>query len=348
MNIDALKANVQAARSNLLKKHNAHAVGVGYKYVGGQRTEKVAVIFFVYRKMTVQDLLKHGVEMIPSELFGYPTDVREVPKGFSLRDDNRYRPFSGGDAGIGYKAVGSTATLGYVNRSGEVLSNNHVLANESLTTNVTATKGDAFIQPGYIGGTYPADVVGRLDRWVDLNPGANAPNPCVLGRSVARFLSLFPKAFHRKGKFVYVYDVAPANYIDGAVGIADPGTYTPGIRGLGEVVGGRDPVLGRKLQKRGRTTGLTHGTVTAVGVSVDVSGYQGIYTCHFEDQVAIESDVGSYSQPGDSGSGNVTDEPGDMYYEALLYAGGTDSAGKDITMANPWKYVSALLGYQLP
>jgi hypothetical protein len=328
-----------------MRRHRAHAIGIGYKYVGGRRTDKVAVVFYVHKKLTVEELIKRGIEAIPRELFGHPTDVREVPRGFTIRqDDTRYRPFSG----IGYKEIGATATLGYVNRKGEVLSNNHVLANQSLTINVTASKGDAFIQPGYIGGgRYPEDVVGHLDRWIDLIP-ANAPNPCGLGSMVARFLSIFPKILGRRGRFVYIYEPQP-NYIDGAVGIADPGTFEPGIRGLGEVVGGRDPILGRRLQKRGRTTGLTHGVVTAVGVSVDVEGYQGIYTCHFEDQVAIESETGAYSQPGDSGAANVTDEPNSpLYYEALLFAGGQDSTGKDITIATPYRYISSLLNYEVP
>jgi hypothetical protein len=37
-----------------------------------------------------------------------------------------------------------------------------------------------------------------------------------------------------------------------------------------------------------------------------------------------------------------------MFYEALLFAGGTDATGKDITIATPWEYVSTLLGYQVP
>lgn len=344
--IEWLKLTVEKAKNSLLRKYHAHSMGVGYKYVNGKRTSDIAIVFFVYRKRNLKELTKHNVKPVPETLFGYKTDVREIREGFKIRQDpKRYRPFQGGVSGISVKEKGATGTLGYINKGGEVLDNNHVLANESLTVNRTAEKGDHFIQPGYYdNGKVPDDVVGELDRWVDLKP--IGVSTCSFGRGVASLLNVFAKLLKRKGRFTYAQEVPEDNYIDGAVGIAYKNLWKTGVHELGEAVGFKEPKLGMKVCKRGRTTLLTYGTVTAIGVSADVGGYQAIYTCHFADQVAIEADEGKFSDAGDSGSAILT--PNEHYLVGLLFAGGTDSHGHDVTIASPAKYIKRMLNYNIP
>lgn len=341
--LNSLKQKLANHKKELIRKHQACGVGIGYKYVKGKRTSQIAIIFYVYRKRPIKELQKLGIEAVPKTLFDYPTDVQEVPEGFKIRSEKqRHRPFSGGVSGISIKEKGATGTLGLVSKKGEVLSNNHVLSNESLTVSRTAEKGDKFIQPGYADeGNPETDVVGELDRWVDLTPiGAGT---CPVASACVKTLNFLAKLLRRKGRFHYL--VEEDNYVDGAVGLAYEGLWQPGVMGLGIINNVKDePELGEKVQKRGRTTSLTKGVVTAVGVSVNVGGYQGYYTCHFVDQIAIEGENGSMSAPGDSGSCILTlSEPYALV--GLLFAGGVDSSGRDITIASPYKYVKQYLDF---
>jgi len=110
--IQTLKRKLDDAKHELLRKHNAHAVGIGYKYVNGKRTNQIAIIFFVYRKRPIEQLRKLKIEPVPQTLFGYLTDVREIPKGFTVRSEKeKHRPFSGGVSGISIKEKGAAKIL---------------------------------------------------------------------------------------------------------------------------------------------------------------------------------------------------------------------------------------------
>jgi len=295
-------------KHDLMRKHNAHAIGIGYKYINGKRTDQIAIVFFVHRKRPINQLRRLKIEPVPEKLFGFSTDVVEVREGFKIQSERKkHRPFSGGVSGISIKEKGAAGTLGIVNKKGEVLSCNHVLANESLTTNRTAEKGDPFLQPSWLDGGNPkTDVAGELDRWVDLVPlGAGT---CPIGRGIAKALNFFAKL---------------------------------------QVKGMEDPELGMLVCKRGRTTSYTEGRVVATDVAVNVGGYQGIHVCRFVDQIAIEADEGAFSLPGDSGSAVLT-KTKPRYFVALLFAGGKDSMGRDVTIATPSKYVREYLKYELP
>ena len=331
-------------KHELMRKHNAHAIGIGYKYVNGKRTDQVAIVFFVHRKRSIEELKRLKVEIIPKELFGFKTDVREIREGFKiLSERKRHRPFSGGVSGIALKEKNAAGTLGIVNKKGEILSNNHVIACESLTTNRTAEKGQPIVQPATLDGGTENDIVGELDRWIDLVPlGAGT---CSIGRGIAKTLNFFAKLLRRKGRFIYY--VEEDNYIDGAVGIAYEGLWESWVMDMGEVKGMEDPELGMLVCKRGRTTSYTEGRVVATDVAVNVGGYQGTCVCRFIDQIAIEADEGSFSAPGDSGSSILT-QVKPRCFVALLFAGGKDSLGRDITIATPSKYVKEYLNFSLP
>jgi hypothetical protein len=61
------------------------------------------------------------------------------------------------------------------------------------------------------------------------------------------------------------------------------------------------PMLGMQVGKTGRTTQLTRGSITAVGVTVNVN-FGGGRVGRFVDQIAIRATSGNFSQGGDSGS----------------------------------------------
>jgi hypothetical protein len=84
--------------------------------------------------------------------------------------------------------------------------------------------------------------------------------------------------------------------------------------------------IGMAVQKYGRTTGLTKGTVTAINAIVKVGYSSG--TARFVDQILITGTRGKFSNAGDSGSLIVTQSGNNPV--GLLFAGGAN-----ITIANP-------------
>ena len=204
-----------------------------------------------------------------------------------------------------------------------VLSNNHVLAkeNENLAYG-SAVDNATIIQPGLLDEATCSTSLGD-------------PAHAVAD------LSTFVPILFAKGK------TKPSNTVDVAIAETRAGQVdtTGAILGIG-VLGGAPAVatIGLPVQKTGRTTGHTFGTVRAVGVTLDVSYDSG--TARFTDQIRIRKpcDDAGFSDAGDSGSLIVTapapgSEPAAV---GLLFAGG----GSD-TFANPIGTVLAATGTQL-
>ena len=221
----------------------------------------------------------------------------------------RHRPAPGG-VSVGHVDV-TAGTLGsrvtgtqspWTNRH-MVLSNNHVLANSNA-----GRVGDSIIQPGRAdGGSHPSDQIAILSRWVPIRFGG-APNvvDCAFGW-----------AWHQRirGEQYYLRSGRPAYYRTGTRPVA--------------------PRLGLVVGKSGRTTGLTQGRVTQIGVSVNVN-FGGGRVALFRNQTAIRS-VNSrpFSAGGDSGS-LVWEWRTGVRPVGLLFAG-----GGGVTFVNP---ISAVLG----
>lgn len=60
----------------LMSKANVVGVGVGFELKGGQKTDTVAVVVMVRRKLPLAQLAPQDV--LPEELDGVPVDVQEV------------------------------------------------------------------------------------------------------------------------------------------------------------------------------------------------------------------------------------------------------------------------------
>jgi hypothetical protein len=243
--------------------------------------------------------------------------VQQVPVGavdaYSHRA--RHRPAPGGvsvghvaiTAGtLGSRVIGLTAPW---NNRHLVLSNNHVLANSNA-----GRVGDSIIQPGTAdGGRHPGDQIAVLARWVPINFGG-APN----------FVdAAFGWAWHERirGGQYYLSGGAPAYYNTGTAPLA---------ASLGLIVG-----------KSGRTTGLTQGRVTQIGVSVNVN-YGGGRVALFRNQIAIQSvNANPFSAGGDSGS-LVWHWATGVRPVGLLFAGGGGT-----TFVNPIGTVLAALNIRI-
>ncbi|HEX9794366.1 MAG TPA: hypothetical protein VGC54_10325 [Planctomycetota bacterium] len=194
-----------------------------------------------------------------------------------------------------------------------ILSNNHVLANSNQCFG-----GDRILQPGPMDVTSKFKEVGRLARWYPLSRNDPAG-----------------------------VDAALATFTD-AVDFFQPWTYA----GIGSIQ--RKPVQDRfsitRVIKRGRTTGVTRGTISAYeldGVMLDYSETQDPALVAYDDQIEIVGDPPNkpFSQGGDSGS-FIIDRDGLRVY-ALLYGGGPDDRGIDRTLAHFMPDVFGKMGVRL-
>ena len=322
----------EAYKHELLKIPNVVGVGVGYKIREGRITDEPAIMVYVTRKLPKQALRKE--ELVPEELDGIKTDVVEVGKIVALglaepeitppRERTRkWRPAPPG-VSIGHYAItaGTFGAVVYDNKTGEplILSNNHVLANENR-----ARIGDPVLQPGpYDGGRLPSDKIGELERYVRIKfPWEEKGCEWLanLANKVARLLGL-------NCRLKPVYDVD--NVVDAAV--AKPvsaSDITPEILDIGRVMGVGEARLKQKVQKSGRTTALTVGTVIDTDAEVQVWYDQGI--AKFVHQIIVLHTNGRFSAGGDSGS-LVLDT--DNYAVGLLFAG-----SDKVTVVNPIRQV---------
>jgi hypothetical protein len=243
--------------------------------------------------------------------------VQQVPVGsvdaYSFR--GRHRPAPGGvsvghvniTAGtLGSRAIGLTAP--WTNRH-LVLSNNHVLANSN-----DARVNDSIVQPGPTdGGRHPGDQIAVLARWV----------PITFGGAANFVDAAFGWAWHERirGEQYFLSGGQSAYYRTGTAPLA---------ASLGMVVG-----------KSGRTTGLTQGRVTQIGVSVNVN-YGAGRVALFRNQIAIQSvNANPFSAGGDSGS-LIWQWATGVRPVGLLFAGGGGT-----TFANPIGAALAALNIRL-
>jgi hypothetical protein len=218
----------------------------------------------------------------------------------------RVRPLRPG-LSVAHPSVSAGTLGGFVRTvSGlAILSNNHVLAASGA-----ATLGDAILQPGPADGGAPGDRVATLT------------------------------AFQR-------FRTDAANLVDAAVATLDPGVEAepgdlPGGALLGEVPAGVDIDADETVEKVGRTTGHTRGTVTAV--EMDGVAVQYDESVHrFDDQIEIQGAAGGFSSGGDSGS--VIWRSRDRAPLALLFAGSTTGGalGDGVTFASPLATVLSTL-----
>jgi hypothetical protein len=192
--------------------------------------------------------------------------------------------------------------------SPRILSNNHVLANENR-----GKSGDDIVQPNTYDGGTRNDRVGGLDRFIELaRTGANT------------------------------VDCAMATIGPGIT--VDAGTLT----GVGTLAGMKSDFTGvDRVEKIGRTTGLTKGRVTAFELDDVVFEYD-IGNIRFDDQIEIEgAGAEAFSRPGDSGSLVFT--TGTLLALGLLVAGSETggSNGQGVSYASMLATVLNRLNSQL-
>jgi len=297
--VDELVAIKERVEQELLGRPGVTGVDVGYKEVGGERTDQVAIRVHVARKT---DDIPHE-ERIPEQIEGAVTDV--VERRYELHvasleldvsaqaDTTHYATLQGGISMGPSRAIDNhifAGTLGAIvvdnaTRARAALTNFHVAAVDSGWH-----AGDRMVQPSRIDtGVVPSDEFGAILR------------------------------------------ATLSGNVDGAVISVDAGKASAcTVAEIGDVRGSRAAALGMAVRKRGRTTGLSHGTVDGIAATVNVDYGDGLGVHTLTNQVSIAADTARnriFSDHGDSGS-VIVDSDG--YVVGLLFAGAGAS-----TVANP-------------
>lgn len=256
--------------------------------------------------------------VVPASLEGVPTVVRVtgeitalVGKGKGFNNTAILTPPVPIGVSTGNIDECSSGTIGARVISGTTvyaLSNNHVYAREN-----DARKGSQVLQPGLYDTqcvNSGNNVLGTLSAFVPIQFNNTACNPETTPES--------------------------CNTVDAAIALSSTGQL-----GQSTPTGGygipnsqtSSPSLGQAVQKYGRTTSLTKGTITGINATVTVSYGTG-KNAVFIDQIVISAGK-PFSKAGDSGSLIVTH---DVHANpvGLLFAGGGGT-----TIANP---IDSVLG----
>lgn len=301
--IEQIKQIKEIYKQELMSKTNVVAVGVGYKYINGVKTDELSVVVNVSQKVSLEQL--NTKDIVPAELDNILTDVVETGNIQALYNPTeKFRPASGG-VSIGHFDV-TAGTLGVtvvketesIIPEGEsfisindmivgypiskltpkneyfILSNNHVLVNGNH-----AEIGDSIYQPGVVDGGTENDTIAQLHSFVPIDfEGTNKVDAAL-------------------AKPLNNGDIIPKEILE-----------------IGEISGVVEAELGMSVRKYGRTTQLTTGTVTQIYVTVDVGGYPD-GTARFEEQIITTCMSGG----GDSGS--LLIEQNGQKAVGLLFAG---------------------------
>jgi hypothetical protein len=210
---------------------------------------------------------------------------------------------SGGNINDGSRFMCQSGTLGALVKDAAgtqyILSNNHVLARVN-----SAAIGEDINQPGLIDNLCQktsGDVVADLSRYVSIQFRKGGGNP-PLNTVDAAIAQVRPGAVDASGKIIDIDPLA-----------ADPAQDQVGLL----------------VQKSGRTTGLTKGSIAAVDVTIDVS-YGNGKIARYVDQFLVNGTGGAFSAGGDSGS-LITDMASPPHAVGLLFAGtSTQTIGNPI------------------
>nr|WP_171820382.1 hypothetical protein [Clostridium botulinum] len=216
-------------------KPNVVGVGLGYKVTKGFYTKDKCIKVFVTRKLPNNQLAPQ--QLIPTIYKGIKTDIFQSGKLETRSLTNKVRPIIGGYS-IGAVGAGSTGTLGCLvtkNNDYFILSNNHVIARWG-----TVPLNTPILQPGIQDkGNPKTDKVAVLSEYVPI-----------------KFQSVFS---------------SPINYVDCAIAkVINKSIASSAIAFIGKPESTIVPRLNAKVQKVGRTTELTIGTVIAINCTVEV------------------------------------------------------------------------------
>jgi hypothetical protein len=248
--IQASRAFTAAITPNL--DWNLMGVGVGEKIVDLQRTGVMAVKFLVRAKYPEKHISKKHV--LPKSIGGLPIDVEEVglfqrlaaaaPAPGTPNPRTRIRPAQPGcsigfaDPANQFVMAGTFGALVKDSKGSYILSNNHVLADESQLD-----PGAPIFQPGLLDNGNPStDQIATLTRFVKLQPAVANKVDCAIAA------------------------------VDNLKDVSNS------ILQIGPPRGAGDAQIDMTVQKFGRTTGYSVGQISSIDTDVSVQYETGTFT----------------------------------------------------------------------
>jgi len=314
----------------LMNKRNVVGVGLGYKFSQGVSTGELGLVVSVTHKVDASALA--AKDLVPRTLDGVKTDVVElgVLRALQTSPRDRWRPVVPPGVSVGHYRI-SAGTFGCLVRRGAdvfILSNNHVLADVN-----NGQAGEPILQPGPADGGTADDRIATLADYVPLDFGTSEPE-CPVAEWSAKLLNYVAGAFGSRHQLRAVKQTAGVNRVDAALARPlQPDLVENEILNIGAPTGVSEATLGTQVQKMGRTTGYTRGSITQIDatVRVDYDGPSALFTGQL-----VASPM---SDRGDSGSA-ILDMDGNVV--GLLFAG-----SEAATIINPIDEVLSALNVGL-
>jgi hypothetical protein len=305
----------ERVEDQLLRLPDVTGVDIRRKVTKGRETDRVAIVVSVRKKKPKSALSKD--EVIPPEIDGIPTDVVEeeivlhsdrvlLDEVAPLVDATTYATLQGGismgpcrSVFLSPPDVPSAGNYIFVGTLGAIVNDRTTGARMALTNfhvacvDSTWAVGNTMTQPGR-------------------NDGGTCPAN-MFGAIVRATLS---------------------DHVDGSVVSIDAGKASAcSIVEVGDVKGKNTAAIGMAIRKRGRTSGLTYGTVTSVDQTVSINYGDGLGTHTLKNQIRIEVDPAHSTVMSDHGdSGSVVVDASNKVI-GLLYAG--IDPGHTVSFANP-------------
>jgi hypothetical protein len=299
----AIRVVKQRVEDELLARPGVNAIDIREKVTGGRPTGQLAIVVSVDDKKPKRAL--KASDLIPEEIDGIPTDVVEervvlhaasalATEVAPLVDTTKYTTLKGGismgpcrSVHLEPPDVPVAGNYIFVGTFGAIVEDRVTRAQMALTNFHVASVdagwsvGDTMAQPG------------RVD-------GGTCPAD-IFGTLTRAVLS---------------------DHVDGAVVSINAAASTDcSIQDIGDVKGQAAGTVGLPVRKRGRTTGLTYGSVESIDATVSIDYGDGLGVHTLKDQLRIQVDAAQspkFSDHGDSGSVVVTS---DNKVIGLLFAG---------------------------
>ncbi len=321
----AIRPVKESVEDQLIAKPGVVAVDIAEKVTDGKKTGELSIVVFVEEKKPKSKLGKGA--LIPEEIDGVKTDVqelvielqpafRQVEDAELFVDPSDYPTLAGGIS-IGPRRsvflsppdVPSPGNYVFVGTLGAMVRDRASGATMAMTNFHVACVNNTWS-------------VG--DRMVQ-------PSLVDGGAPTGEFGSLTRAVLSEN--------------IDGAVITVDASEpWTATVTGIGDVNGSTPATVGMAVQKRGRTTEHTFGTVASTDFTVNVNYGSDVGPRTLRHQIRIDTDTARnprFSNSGDSGS-VILDASRNVV--GLLFAGSTDGA---MTFANPIQAALDELGVDL-
>lgn len=304
-----LRTAKAAAERDLMKIEGVTGVGIGEKIKDGKRTGEMSVRVYVRKKLPKSKVPQN--EMIPATIDGMPTDVIErhfvlhamrvsLKDLRAMADAGTYDPLTGGVSVGPCRVINGSVFVGTL---GLVVEDNST-GDPMMLSNFHVM----CVNNGWSAGDTMAQP-GRVD-------GGSCPADVV--GTLAR--------------------ATLGGQVDGAVSRITARNHDCRITEIGNVAGTAVAVEGEAVRKRGRTTGLTHGFVDDISLTVTVDYEQDIGPVTLSNQIGIDVDSTQGPQFGTNGdSGSVVVNANNEVI-GLYYAGSEDGA---YGVANP---IASVLG----